>query len=88
MIHAIPITSISSFIRTPTFTREEWDQKLKAIVDSVNDGWKGIIMLNVALFDPNKAYEFFSSSSFSNNYLDNGQSKTWSLTYSGAFASY
>jgi endo-1,3(4)-beta-glucanase len=86
MIHAIPVTSFSSFVRTPTFTREEWDQKLSSIVGNVNDGWKGIIMLNVALFDPKTSYNFFNGSSFSNKYLDNGQSKSWSLAYSGGFA--
>jgi len=87
MIHAIPITSFSSFIRTPTFCKEEWDEKLKAIVNNVDDGWKGIIYLNVALFDPDTAWKFFSDNNFQNRWLDNGQSKTWSLAYSGAFAS-
>lgn len=86
MIHAIPISSFSSFVRTPAFVKEEWDQKLAAIVDNVTDGWKGIIYLNLALTDPTTAYNFFNSPSFSDSYLDNGQSKTWSLTYSGAFA--
>lgn len=86
MIHAIPVTSFSSFVRDPIFTREEWNEKLKAIVDGVTDGWKGIIMLNVALFDPATAYNFFNRPSFTNAYLDGGQSKTWSLTYSGAFS--
>lgn len=87
MIHAIPVTSFSSFIRKPKFCKEEWDQKLKGIVNNVNDGWKGIIYLNVALFDPNSSWNFFSGDGFKNDYLDGGQSKTWSLTYSGAFAS-
>ncbi|AET39287.1 endo-1,3(4)-beta-glucanase Ecym_4220 [Eremothecium cymbalariae DBVPG len=85
MIHAIPITPASSFIRSPTFVREEWEQILSKIVDKVDDGWKGIMMLNLALYDPKTAYEFFSGSGFQDKYLDNGQSKTWSLTYSGAF---
>ena len=50
MIHAIPIISASSFIRSPTFVKQEWDQKLAAIVNNVNDGWRGIMMLNVALY--------------------------------------
>ncbi|CUS24075.1 LAQU0S13e02718g1_1 [Lachancea quebecensis] len=85
MIHAIPITSISSFIRSPTFVQQEWDQKLSSIVSGVQDGWRGILMLNRALSTPNEAYAFFSGSSFQTRYLDGGQSKTWSLTYSGAF---
>lgn len=85
MIHAIPITSASSFVRSAKFVREEWEQKLKAIVDTIDDGWKGIIMLNVALFDPNASYAFFSSPNFTTKWLDGGQSWTWSLAYPGAF---
>ncbi|KAH3679464.1 hypothetical protein WICMUC_000954 [Wickerhamomyces mucosus] len=87
MIHAIPISSISSYIRNPSFVQEEWKQKLESVVDNVTDGWKGIIYLNLALYDPKSSFEFFNSPSFSDNYLDNGQSKTWSLAYSGAFGS-
>ncbi|AGO13710.1 AaceriAGL161Cp [[Ashbya] aceris (nom. inval.)] len=85
MIHAIPIIPASSFVRSPKFVREEWDQKLSSIVDGVQDGWKGLLMLNLALTDPRASYEFFSGSGFQDKYLDNGQSKTWSLAYSGAF---
>ncbi|CDH16326.1 related to Endo-1,3(4)-beta-glucanase 2 [Zygosaccharomyces bailii ISA1307] len=85
MIHAIPITPASSFVRSARFVREEWDEKLRAIMNDVDDGWKGIIMLNVALCDPNMSYAFFSSSTFSPKWLDGGQSWTWSLAYPGAF---
>lgn len=85
MIHAIPITPASSFVRHPTFVQEEWAQKLAPIVAQVQDGWKGIMFLNLALCDPKASYDFFSSSSFTSAYLDNGQSLTWSLAYSGAF---
>ena len=85
MIHAIPIIPPSSFIRTPTFVREEWEQILEPIVGQVNDGWRGIIMLNVALFDPKLSYSFFSQPNFNRRYLDGGQSLTWSLASSGAF---
>lgn len=85
MIHAIPIIPPSSFIRSPTFVKEEWEQKLRNIVESINDGWKGIIMLNLALYDPTRSYRFFSDPNFQPNLLDGGQSLTWSLAYSGAF---
>ncbi|EEQ38914.1 hypothetical protein CLUG_03040 [Clavispora lusitaniae ATCC 42720] len=80
-IHMLPITPCSSYIRSPTFVEQEWNQKLNGVINSVADGWKGILMLNVALFDPDTAYKFFSSSSFSNNFLDNGMSLTWALAY-------
>ena len=82
MIHAIPVLPISTFIRSSTFVQQEWDQLLKDIVDTVNDGWKGIIMLNMALFNQILAYSFFSNPQFDKKYLDGGQSLTWSLTYS------
>ncbi|CAI4046545.1 hypothetical protein N7582_003837 [Saccharomyces uvarum] len=85
MIHAIPITSASSWVRSPTFVKEEWEQNMQPIINQVNDGWKGIIMLNMALLDPKFSYDFFSQPNFNRNFLDNGQSLTWSLAYSGAF---
>lgn len=85
MIHAIPITSASSFVRHANFVQEEWNQKLAAIVADVQDGWKGIMFLNLALCDPRTAYDFFNSPSFTPAYLDGGQSLTWSLAYAGAF---
>lgn len=80
-IHMLPITPCSSYIRSPEFVEQEWNEKLSAIIGSVTDGWKGILMLNVALYDPDTAYDFFSSSSFLNDYLDNGMSKTWALAF-------
>ncbi|EDO15154.1 hypothetical protein Kpol_397p14 [Vanderwaltozyma polyspora DSM 70294] len=85
MIHAIPITPSSSFIRTPDFVREEYNQLLAPIVNTVVDGWRGVIMLNVALYDPASSYAFFTSPGFLPAYLDPGQSLTWSLAYSAAF---
>jgi endo-1,3(4)-beta-glucanase len=87
MIHAIPITSISSFFRTPTFVREEWDQIMRVVAESITSGWKGISYLNLALTDPNSSWDFFAGQNFNNQFLDDGQTKTWSLAYSGAFCS-
>ncbi|KAH3660410.1 hypothetical protein OGAPHI_006996 [Ogataea philodendri] len=83
-IHMIPITPVSSLIRGPTFVKEEWEAVLSSKIDSITSGWKGILMLNVALYDPSTAYNFFSGSSFSTDYLDNGMSKTWSIAYCAA----
>lgn len=80
-IHMIPISPVSSFIRKPGFVKQEWEQKLKNLVGNLDDGWKGILMLNAALFDPDTAWKFFSSSDFNKKHLDDGQSKTWSLAY-------
>lgn len=84
MIHAIPIIPVSSFIRSSKFVQEEWDGKLKYIVDSVQDGWKGIIMLNLAISNPQLSYQFFANPNFNMNHLDPGQSLTWSLVYAAS----
>ena len=85
-IHMLPITPASSQMRSATFVQQEWESLLASIVDDLSDGWKSILTLNQALYDPKSAYDFFSSSSFSSSYLDNGQSQTWSLAFSAGIA--
>lgn len=80
-IHMLPLTPISSYIRTPTFVKEEWESKLSSLAPTLTDGWKGILYGNLGLTDPSSAYEFFTSSSFSSSYLDGGASLTWYLAY-------
>lgn len=85
-IHMLPITPASSAVRGPQFVSEEWSAKLESVVGTLTDGWRGILTLNQALFDPLAAYEFFSGSSYSSAYLDDGMSLTWSLAFSGGLA--
>lgn len=85
-IHMVPITPASSLIRTSSYVEEEWKDQISTFIDNVDSGWTGILKLNQALYDPQTAYEFFSSSSWSDTYLDNGQSRTWSLAFSGGVA--
>lgn len=80
-IHMLPITPISSYIRKPSFVKEEWDQKLGRIVDQIPDGWKGILILNAALFDPKYSWNWFSRDDWDDRLIDNGMSRTWSLAY-------
>lgn len=85
-IHMLPITPASSLIRGPTFVQQEWEQQVEGFLSNVDSGWTGILQLNRALYDADSAYGFFSSSSWLSDYLDNGQSRTWSLAYSGGIA--
>lgn len=86
-IHMLPLTAASGLIRSTAFVREEWDQKLSPIIDSVQSGWTGILRLNQALFDPQSAYDFFAQDGFSSStYLDNGMSRTWALAFTGGLA--
>ncbi|ODV77372.1 glycoside hydrolase family 81 protein [Suhomyces tanzawaensis NRRL Y-17324] len=85
-IHMLPITPASSVIRTPSYVKEEWDDQISTFIGKVNSGWTGILRLNQALYDAKSSYDFFSSSDWNTNYLDNGQSRTWSLAFSGGLA--
>ncbi|KAK9484680.1 endo-1,3(4)-beta-glucanase [Lipomyces starkeyi] len=80
-IHMIPITPVSSYIRSPGFVQQEWTSLLSSVAPTLTDGWKGIMYANLALYDPSSSYKFFTSSSFHNAYLDGGASLTWYLAY-------
>ncbi|ANZ73234.1 BA75_01409T0 [Komagataella pastoris] len=85
-IHMLPITPASSLIRTPQFVSQEWSSVISSILPDVNSGWTGILRLNQALSDPATAFSFFSNDVWNNNYLDNGQSRTWAYAFSAGLA--
>lgn len=85
-IHMLPITPASSLIRTPSYVKEEWDDQISTFIDDVGSGWTGILRLNEALYDASSSYKFFSSDNWSSTYLDNGQSRTWGLAFSGGIS--
>ncbi|KAK9372732.1 endo-1,3(4)-beta-glucanase [Lipomyces chichibuensis] len=80
-IHMIPITPVSSYIRSPGFVQQEWTSLLSSVAPTLTDGWKGILYANLALFDPTSSYKFFTDLSFKSAYLDGGASLTWYLAY-------
>lgn len=85
-IHMIPMTAAAALIRTEDYVEQEWKQAISSFIDNVDDGWSGILRLNQALFDPESSYEFFSDDDFKSTYLDNGQSRTWSLAFAGGLS--
>lgn len=80
-IHMIPLTAISPFIRQPSFVAAEWKAKLAGIINSLNSGWKGILMANLAISDPQTAWNFFTVGFPGSQWLDDGASLTWYLTF-------
>jgi endo-1,3(4)-beta-glucanase len=80
-IHMIPIMPFSTLTRTQQFVAEEW---VTYFVDgacdpasNVTGGWKGILYSNLAIIDPQTAYEFFTQPNFDPSWLDGGASRTW-----------
>jgi hypothetical protein len=80
-IHMIPLTAISPFIRQPSFVAAEWQAKLASIIGSVNSGWKGILMANLAISNPQSAWNFFTVGFQGAQWLDDGASLTWYLAF-------
>lgn len=81
-IHMIPLTPMSNFVRSSEFVTEEWNEMaLGPLASSIDGGWKGLLMLNLAIHNPQQAWEFFSGKDFQMSWLDNGMSRTWSLAY-------
>lgn len=84
-IHMIPLTPISPFIRLKPFVAAEWAAKLASIIGSVDSGWKGILMANLAISDPTTAWNFFTIG-FQQSWLDDGASLTWYLAFTAGMA--
>lgn len=82
-IHMLPLIPASSLIRTKKFVREEWEAFFRPggaePVDKVPNFWRGVIMANLALIEPRKSWDFFVRKDWRDEWLDNGQSRTWSL---------
>lgn len=83
-IHMIPLNPSSAYTRSKQYVQEEWDTYFSnGRVDAVQGGWKCILYANLALIDPQKAYNFFADPNF-NTPLDGGASRTWYLAYTAA----
>lgn len=80
-IHMIPLTPISTYIRSVSFIREEWDRWFRSYVAGMNDGWRGIVMANWAIAEPREGWAFFAQNGFRNEWLDGGASLSWYLTW-------
>ena len=86
-IHMLPLMPMSTFIRTQDFVQQEWDAySLATYVTTLQSGWRGVLMADLAIIDPVTSYNFFSNVSGDFNYglLDGGASQTWYLAWSAA----
>lgn len=85
-IQMIPALPFSTLTRTQKFVIEEWQQYFgDGAVDpaqNVQGGWRSILFGNLAIINPQAAYNFFSQDNFDSGWLDGGASLTWYLAYS------
>jgi len=82
-INMIPMMPFSTVTRRRDFVQTEWDQFFAKNISSFQSGWRGILMANLALIDPEASYQFFSGGSgdYTDQMLDGGASRTWYLAY-------
>ncbi|PWW76303.1 Glycoside Hydrolase Family 81 protein [Tuber magnatum] len=81
-IHMTPTTPISEYIRDPEFAKAEFQATYEGGLDEMPvNPWKSIWAMNVATFDPEVAWEFFSSEGFDKELLDDGLSQSWAVAF-------
>lgn len=84
-IQMIPQQPFSALTRTSQFIQEEWQQYFADgatnPANNVTGGWRGILYGNLAMINPQAAYNFFSQDNFDWGWLDGGASLTWYLAY-------
>lgn len=88
-IHMLPLLPMSTLIRSQTFVQQEWDAyDFSNYTPTVQSGWRGVLMANLAIIDPKTSYSFFSNASgdFNLEMLDGGASQTWYLAWSAALS--
>ena len=86
-IHMLPLLPMSTLIRSQTFVQQEWDAfDFSNYAPTVQSGWRGVLMANLAIIDPTTSYNFFSNASgdFMLDMLDGGASQTWYLAWAAA----
>jgi endo-1,3(4)-beta-glucanase len=57
MINFLPVTAITRELFTVDYVKEEFNQVIKQYYDSVEMAWKGYVICDLALLDPNKAFQ-------------------------------
>lgn len=78
----LPLMPNSGLTRKPNFVKEEWTKYFdNGRANKVADGWRGILMANLALIDPKSSWAFFADAAFDPTHLDGGASRTWYLAY-------
>lgn len=80
-IHMLPVTGVSLYMRPASYVAEEWQQKCIRWIDRINDGWRGVLTLNLALSNPQAAWAWFSHNDWSDHLIDQGMSRTWLLAF-------
>lgn len=73
-IQVLPVTPVTAYLRPQAFMEEEWRERLQEVLPNVTDGWRSLLLLNLAMLDPSVAYEGLRTCA-----LDGGVLRSWAL---------
>ncbi|KAJ2898011.1 hypothetical protein MKZ38_004229 [Zalerion maritima] len=86
-IHMLPLLPVTGLTRSKNFVREEWDAWFSnGRAEAIDSGWRGILVGNLGMIDPQAAWDFFANDTFNVGWIDGGASRTWYLAYAAAMA--
>lgn len=81
----LPLIPSSAYTRSKPFVKQEWNQYFApgAVrpATNVEGGWKGVLYANLALINPQAAWEFFAQGNFDYSWIDGGATRTWYLAF-------
>ncbi|CAK0867488.1 unnamed protein product [Prorocentrum cordatum] len=73
-IQMLPVTPVSELLRGRSFVEGEWRELLGGALAKTTDGWRSLLLLNLASLDPAAAFEGLRHSP-----LDDGLLRSWAL---------
>lgn len=81
----LPLLPHTPYTRQKEFVRQEWQAMFAANASTpaseVEGGWKGVLYANLALIDPQAAWQFFAQDDFDYSFIDGGATRTWYMAF-------
>ncbi|EDO19342.1 hypothetical protein Kpol_1036p89 [Vanderwaltozyma polyspora DSM 70294] len=85
--HITPITPATTFLRSPTFTKQEWDNILSNTIENncnIKESQRNELILSRAIHDPIPSFNHFANNSFASLQFHQTQSWTWSIAFAAS----
>jgi len=81
----LPFSAVLPYMRSREYVQLEWDTFFsKGRYLNAKPGWRGVIMANYAIVNPQAAWDYFTQTAFRHEDLDDGASLTWYLAAIGS----
>eukprot|EP00752_Nemacystus_decipiens_P007462 g6667.t1 len=78
-IQNIPVTAMTEYVRDPQFVSEEWEQRLKSVVDGAEGTWNTVLYMSYATIQKHQAFKKILTSG-----TDDGLLRAWALYWAAS----